>query len=59
MATAELAAAHYELPELLQVIFYVILLNEAEKLDVLHGPRLRSLEVALTELRWGVFESWI
>ena len=36
-----------------------MLLNEAEKLGVLHGSWLRSLEVALTELRWGAFESWI
>ena len=36
-----------------------MLLNEAEKLGVLHGPRLQSLEVALTELRWRAFESWI
>ena len=56
---AEQAAEHYELPELPQVIFYAILLNEAEKLGVLHGSRLRSLEVALTELRWGAFESWV
>ncbi|KAJ8452571.1 hypothetical protein Cgig2_004907 [Carnegiea gigantea] len=59
LAMAEQAAAYYELLELPQAIFYAMLLNEAEKLGVLHGPRLRSLEVALTELRWGVFESWI
>ncbi|KAJ8429577.1 LOW QUALITY PROTEIN: hypothetical protein Cgig2_023783 [Carnegiea gigantea] len=45
--------------DLAVAIFYVMLLNEAEKLRVLHGPRFRSLEVALTELRWGAFESWI
>ncbi|KAJ8433086.1 hypothetical protein Cgig2_014134 [Carnegiea gigantea] len=53
------AAAYYELPELPQAIFYAMLLNEAEELGVLHGPRLWLLEVALTELRWGAFESWI
>ncbi|KAJ8437037.1 hypothetical protein Cgig2_025884 [Carnegiea gigantea] len=58
LATAEQAAAHYELPELPQAIFYAILLNEAEKLSILHGPRFQSLEVALTELRWGPFELW-
>ena len=36
-----------------------MLLNEAEKLGVLHGPRLRSLEVGLTELHWGALKSWI
>ncbi|KAJ8420396.1 LOW QUALITY PROTEIN: hypothetical protein Cgig2_013883 [Carnegiea gigantea] len=59
LAVAELAVEHYELPELPQAIFYAMLLNEAEKLSVLQGLRLRSLEVVLTELRWGVFESWI
>ncbi|KAJ8434455.1 hypothetical protein Cgig2_025425 [Carnegiea gigantea] len=58
-AMNEFAAEYYELPELPQVIFYAILLNEAEKLGVLHGPRLRSLEVALTELRRGAFEPWM
>ncbi|KAJ8422033.1 LOW QUALITY PROTEIN: hypothetical protein Cgig2_027264 [Carnegiea gigantea] len=53
------AAEHYELPKLPQAIFYVMLLNEAKKLGVLHGPRLRSMEMALTELRWGAFKSWI
>ncbi|KAJ8437859.1 hypothetical protein Cgig2_002993 [Carnegiea gigantea] len=59
LAMAEQAAEYYELPELPQVIFHAMLLNEAEKLGVLHGPRLRSLEVALTELHWGAFKSWI
>ncbi|KAJ8423630.1 hypothetical protein Cgig2_028489 [Carnegiea gigantea] len=44
---AEQAAEYYELPKLPQVIFYVIF-----------STRPRSL-VALTELRWGAFESWI
>jgi len=59
LAMAEQAAAYYELPELPQAIFYAMLLNEAEKLGALHGPRLQSLKVALTELRWGALESWI
>ena len=36
LAVAEQAAEYYELPELPQVIFYAMLLNEAEKLDMLH-----------------------
>ncbi|KAJ8427295.1 hypothetical protein Cgig2_002207 [Carnegiea gigantea] len=48
---AEQAAEYYELPELPQVIFYAMLLNEAKNLGVLQGPRLRSWE--------GAFESWI
>ena len=59
LAMAEQATAHYELPKLPQAIFYAMLLNEAEKLGMLQGLRLRALEAALTELRWGAFESWI
>ncbi|KAJ8429238.1 hypothetical protein Cgig2_026274 [Carnegiea gigantea] len=44
-ATAEQAAAQHEHPELPQVIFYARLLNEAERLGMLRGLRLRSLEV--------------
>ncbi|KAJ8427748.1 hypothetical protein Cgig2_008552 [Carnegiea gigantea] len=58
LAMAEEAAEDYELPELPQVIFYMMLLNEAERLGVLHGRALRTLESALTELRWSTFESW-
>jgi len=56
LAMAEQAVAYYELPELPSAIFYAMLLNEVEELRVLHGLRLRSLEVVLTELRWGPFE---
>ncbi|KAJ8429460.1 hypothetical protein Cgig2_015312 [Carnegiea gigantea] len=36
-----------------------MLLNEAERLWVLHGLMLRVMESALTELRWSTFESWV
>jgi len=36
-----------------------MLLNKAERLGLLQGQALRSLETALTELRWSAFESWI
>ncbi|KAJ8443504.1 hypothetical protein Cgig2_016987 [Carnegiea gigantea] len=44
LATAEQAAAQFELPKLPQVIFYAMLLNVAKRLGVLHGPRFQSLE---------------
>jgi len=47
---AEEAAGCFELPELPQVIFYAMLLNEAVKLGVLHGRTLWEMESALTEL---------
>ncbi|KAJ8420615.1 hypothetical protein Cgig2_015472 [Carnegiea gigantea] len=36
-----------------------MLLNEAERLGVLFGRTLRIMELALTELHWSAFESWI
>jgi len=59
LAVAEEAAQRFELPELPQVIFYVMLLNEAERLGVLHGWTLCIMESALTELRWNTFEAWV
>ncbi|KAJ8419790.1 LOW QUALITY PROTEIN: hypothetical protein Cgig2_010901 [Carnegiea gigantea] len=34
-----------------------MLLNEVERLGVLHGRMLRMMDLALTELRWSTFES--
>ncbi|KAJ8440417.1 hypothetical protein Cgig2_017650 [Carnegiea gigantea] len=59
LVVAEEAAQRFELSELPQVIFYAILLNEAERLGVLHGRTLRIMESALTELRWNTFEAWV
>ncbi|KAJ8429213.1 hypothetical protein Cgig2_012341 [Carnegiea gigantea] len=56
---AEEADEDYELPKLPQVMFYMMLLNEAERLGVLHERVLRTLESARTELRWSTFESWV
>ncbi|KAJ8429206.1 hypothetical protein Cgig2_012334 [Carnegiea gigantea] len=36
-----------------------MLLNEAERRRALHGRALRTLESALTDLRWSTFESWV
>ncbi|KAJ8435423.1 hypothetical protein Cgig2_001075 [Carnegiea gigantea] len=55
LAMAEQTAAYYELPELPQAIFYAMLLNEAEKLGVLHGSSLRSLEEELSVI---LLQSW-
>ena len=49
-------AEDYEVPQLPQVIFYAMVLNEAERLGVLHRQALRTLESALTELCWSAFE---
>ncbi|KAJ8426225.1 hypothetical protein Cgig2_003850 [Carnegiea gigantea] len=57
LAEVEEAGEYYELPKLPEVIFYVMLLNEAERIGVMQGQTLRSLESALTELCWSAFES--
>jgi len=59
LAVAEEAAGRFELSEPPQVIFYPMLLNEVERLGVLHGRTLRVMESALTELRGSTFESWV
>ncbi|KAJ8436467.1 hypothetical protein Cgig2_000452 [Carnegiea gigantea] len=56
---AEEATQCFELPELPQVIFYAMLLNEAERLGVVHGRMLCIMESALTELRLSTFKAWI
>ncbi|KAJ8434808.1 hypothetical protein Cgig2_033530 [Carnegiea gigantea] len=58
LTVAKEAAEYYELPELSQVIFYTMLLNEAERLGVVQRRALRSLELALVKLRWSTFELW-
>ncbi|KAJ8441484.1 hypothetical protein Cgig2_011161 [Carnegiea gigantea] len=57
LAMAEEATRRFKLPELPQLIFYAMLLNEAERLGVFHGQMLRIMESALTELCWSIFES--
>jgi len=59
LTVVEEAAQDYELPELPHVISYVMLLNEAKRLGVLHGRALRTLKLALSELCGSTFESWV
>jgi len=56
---AKEAAQCFELPELPQVIFYAMLLNDVERLGILHGQTLRIIKSALTKLRWSTFEVWV
>ncbi|KAJ8439000.1 hypothetical protein Cgig2_012996 [Carnegiea gigantea] len=56
LAEAKEYAQDYEVPELPQVVFLAMLLNNVVKLDV---PRRRMIEVmesALKELRWSTFQ---
>ncbi|KAJ8438374.1 LOW QUALITY PROTEIN: hypothetical protein Cgig2_006292 [Carnegiea gigantea] len=57
LAVAEEATGRFKLPELPQVIFYAMLLNEAERMGVLHERTVRIMESAFTELRWTWFRA--
>ncbi|KAJ8427499.1 hypothetical protein Cgig2_028170 [Carnegiea gigantea] len=57
LAVAKEAARHFELPELPQVIFYAMLLNEVERLGVLHRRTLRLNRDRIFEARfWAKVE---
>ncbi|KAJ8439392.1 LOW QUALITY PROTEIN: hypothetical protein Cgig2_021806 [Carnegiea gigantea] len=51
LAEAERAAADFDLPEMAQVIFYAMLLNEAVDLAVVHGFAAESLRSAMDKFR--------
>ncbi|KAJ8436130.1 hypothetical protein Cgig2_001157 [Carnegiea gigantea] len=58
LVMAEEYAQDYEAPELPQVVFMVMLLNDAVKLAVLRGWMIVVMESALKELRWNAFQAW-
>ncbi|KAJ8434141.1 hypothetical protein Cgig2_000861 [Carnegiea gigantea] len=57
-AEAEEYARDYEVPELPQVVFLVMLLNGAVKVGVLRGWMIGVMESAIKELRWNTFQAW-
>ncbi|KAJ8423391.1 LOW QUALITY PROTEIN: hypothetical protein Cgig2_003776 [Carnegiea gigantea] len=59
LAEAEEATRYFRLPELAQVIFYLMLLNEVTRLGMLCRWALNIMESARTELRWSVFKVWV
>ncbi|KAJ8447058.1 LOW QUALITY PROTEIN: hypothetical protein Cgig2_025435 [Carnegiea gigantea] len=56
---AEGAAANFELPEMVQAIFYAMLLNEVVELGLVHDFIAEGLKSALVGLRWSSFEAWM
>ena len=48
----------YELPELPQVVFRAMLLNDTMKLSVLSGRIIVVMESVLMELQWNAFQVW-
>ncbi|KAJ8424173.1 hypothetical protein Cgig2_003016 [Carnegiea gigantea] len=59
LTEAEGDARYFHLPELPQVKFYTMLLNEAARLGMLGRWTVDIMESALTELRWSTFKVWV
>ncbi|KAJ8425728.1 hypothetical protein Cgig2_001027 [Carnegiea gigantea] len=59
LSKAEGAAADFELPEIVQVTFYAMLLNEVVELGVAYDFTAKSLKSSLVGLRWSTFEVWM
>ena len=56
---AEGATADFELPTMVQVTFYAMLLHKAVELGVVHGFMVEGLRLALVGLWWSSFEVWM
>jgi len=59
LSEAEGATYNFELPKMLQVTFYDMLLNEAVELGIVHGFIAEGLKSAVVGLRWSSFEVWM
>jgi len=53
------AVLDYELPEMVQTIFYAMLLNNAVEVGIVSGPMAIDPKLTLEGLRWSSFESWL
>ena len=56
---AEGATLDFELPRIVQAIFYAMLLNDVIELGVVHGFIANDLKSILIGLRWTFFEAWM
>ncbi|KAJ8425979.1 hypothetical protein Cgig2_029026 [Carnegiea gigantea] len=59
LAAAKEAAWDFRLPEISQVVFFAMLLNDAVELDTLHGWMTEIMESALKELQFSTFKEWV
>ncbi|KAJ8424647.1 hypothetical protein Cgig2_016916 [Carnegiea gigantea] len=59
LSEAEGTAADFELPKIVQVTFYAMLLNKAVELGVAHDFTAESMKSSLIGLRWSTFEVWM
>ncbi|KAJ8444774.1 hypothetical protein Cgig2_011736 [Carnegiea gigantea] len=59
LAVAKEATRDFKLPEMPEVVFVMMLLNDAVKLGVLCGWIIGMIKLALKELRWSTFQAWV
>ena len=58
LSEAERAALDFELPEMVQATFYIMLLNDAVELGMVSGFLAGDLRSSLEGFRWMSFEAW-
>jgi len=59
LSNAERAALDFKLPEMIQVTFYAMLLNDAAELGIVSSPIAVDLKLTLEGLRWASFTAWL
>ena len=56
---AERTVVDFELPEMVQVTFYTMLLNDAAELGIVSSFLASDLRLTLEGLKWTPFEAWL
>ena len=59
LTVAEEAARNFRIPEMVQAVFYAMVVNEAFELDVLSRDMAEHLKLALEGLWWYIYEAWL
>ncbi|KAJ8432297.1 hypothetical protein Cgig2_019226 [Carnegiea gigantea] len=59
LSDAEEDAYDFLLPEMVQAVFYVMVVNDALERDVLSRDLVEDLKLALVGLRWCTFVAWL
>ncbi|KAJ8420864.1 hypothetical protein Cgig2_021280 [Carnegiea gigantea] len=59
LSKAEKAVLDFELPEMVPVTFYAMLLNDALELGIVSGFLTNDLKSSLEGLRWTSLETWL
>lgn len=59
LSYAEETARDFRIPEMVQAIINVMVINDALELDVLSRNLAEDLKSALVGLQWYIFEAWL